>query len=231
MTDLLEATWPAAKAFQIGPWTIRDGQNGGKRASATTARAPWQDEEIEAAEAAMAQLGQPLLFRIGPNDVMLDQALQSRGYRIVDPVLQYRADIDQLAALPQHGHSAMAHWPMLQICRRIWEDSGVTPARQAVMERVTGPKAVMLGRFKDRVAGCCFIAAHDNAVMLHALDVLPEYRRQSIGRNIMIGSARWAQNIGATELHLLVTRANLNARRFYDSLGMQVIEEAHYRQR
>lgn len=231
MSDLLTATWPAAKAVRVGPWMIRDGQGGGKRASAATAVAPWQDEEIEAAEAAMAQLAQPPLFRIGPDDVMLDQALQSRGYRIIDPVLTYRCDVAHLAQLPLQGHSAMAHWPMLQICRRLWEASGVTPARQAVMERVSGPKTVILGRLKDRVVGCCFVAAHDNTVMLHALDVLPDARRHGIGRNIMRSAALWAQNNGATELHLLVTRANLTARRFYDSLGMQVIEESHYRQR
>ena len=231
MSDLLTATWPAAKAFQCGPWMIRDGQGGGKRASAATAVAPWQDEEIALAEEAMTKLGQPLLFRIGADDVMLDQALQSRGYRIIDPVLTYSGDIGHLANLPLVGHAAMAHWPMLQICRRLWEDCGVPPARQAVMDRVTGPKAVIMGRLKDRVAGCGFVAAHDNSVMLHALDVRPEHHRQGVGRNIMRGAAIWAQNIGATELHLMVTRANLKARRFYDSLGMQVIEESHYRQR
>ena len=33
----LEATWPPAARRRVGPWTIRDGQGGGKRVSAATA--------------------------------------------------------------------------------------------------------------------------------------------------------------------------------------------------
>ena len=39
----LEATWPPARAWTVGPWRIRDGAGGGKRVSAATIRNPDAD--------------------------------------------------------------------------------------------------------------------------------------------------------------------------------------------
>ena len=60
----LEATWPAAEVTRVGPWTLRRGEGGGKRVSATEARAPWEPGDIPRAEAAMAALGQGIEARL-----------------------------------------------------------------------------------------------------------------------------------------------------------------------
>lgn len=229
--DLLETTWPPAARHRAGPWLIRDGQGGGKRVSAATAAAEWRDEEIALAEAGMARLHQPALFMIREEDVLLDQALQARGYRIVDPVVAYAASAERLSNPAPSGMAAFAHWPPLAICREIWAEAGIGPARIAVMERVAGPKVAILARVADRPVGTAFVSCHGTGAMLHALEVRSDARRRGAAANMMRAAAGWALEQGATTLHVVVTVANAPARALYGALGMEIVGQYHYRQR
>lgn len=230
LDQVMAATWPAAQLHRVGPWTVRDGQGGGQRVSATTADGDWSDEDIPVAEAAMARLGQGNLFLIRAQDGMLDQALQARGYRIKDPVLAYAAPAAELADPAPPGMAAFAHWPPLAICRQIWDEAGIGPARIAVMERVMGPKCTILARSNDHPTGVAFVALHENTAMLHALEVVPTARRQGSAHNMLRAAAVWAQQNGADRLSLVVTVANAPARALYASLNMEVVGDYHYRQ-
>ncbi|MBN2629997.1 MAG: GNAT family N-acetyltransferase [Rhodobacteraceae bacterium] len=231
LSQVMEATWPPARRQRLGCWCIRDGQGGGKRVSAATALPGWQDEAVPQAEAAMAALGQDALFLIRHGDDLLDQALQSRGYRVVDPVVAYVADARQLAQPPVPPLAAFAHWPPLSICAEIWAEGGVGPARLAVMQRATGPKCAILARSNDHASGAAFVAIHGRDAMLHALEVRPAARRQGSAHNILRAAAGWALENGADRLSLVVTVANVAARRLYASMGMEVVGHYHYRQR
>lgn len=229
LLSVMEATWGPASTTRLGPWTVRDGLGGGKRVSATTAEGDWQDTDIPQAEAAMASLDQPTLFLIREGDGLLDQALMARGYRIVDPVVAYAAPLALMAQVPDHM-TTFPHWPPMAIAADLWAEGGIGPARLAVMERVQGPKTVILGRAQDRAAGTAFVAIHQNIAMLHALEVTPSQRRQGSAHNILRAAAAWAQRNGADTLSLVVTVANDPARRLYASLGMQAVGQYHYRQ-
>lgn len=231
LDQVMAATWPAAHLHRVGPWTIRDGQGGGQRVSATTANGGWSDEDIPLAEAAMARLGQGNLFLIRAQDGMLDQALQARGYRIKDPVLAYAAPVAELADPAPPGMAAFAHWPPLAICRQIWDEAGIGPARLAVMDRALGPKCAILARSNDHPSGVAFVAVHENTAMLHALEVVPNARRQGSAHNMLRAAAVWAQQNGADTLSLVVTVANAPARALYASLKMEVVGDYHYRQK
>lgn len=231
LADVMAATWPAASESRLGPWTIRDGQGGGQRVSAATAEGAWSDEDIPMAEEAMARLGQGHLFLIRAQDALLDQALQARGYRIKDPVLAYAAPTGQLADPAPAGMAAFAHWPPLAICRQIWDEAGIGPARLAVMDRAAGPKCAILARSNDRPTGVAFVALHGTTAMLHALEVAPAARRQGSAHNMMRAAAVWAQQNGADTLSVVVTVANAPARALYASLKMEVVGDYHYRQK
>ena len=86
-----------------------------------------------------------------------------------------------------------------------------------------------MGRVKDRVSGVTFVATEGSRAMLHALHVTPGLRRQGSAVNILRKAALWAQDHGATELFLAVTKANVAANALYASLGMQIVENYHYR--
>ncbi len=228
---LTGATWPPAAIRRVGPWAIRQGQGGGQRVSAANAAGGWTEADIPAAEEAMAALGQDLLFVIWDGDAALDAALAARGYRVNDPVVAYAAPSAALAEPAPPFLTTFPHWPPLGIATALWAEAGTGPARLAVMERAAGPKCAILGRTGDRAAGVAFVACHDTAAMLHALEVAPQLRRQGVAHNIMRAAAAWAQDHGATTLIVLVTQANAGARALYASLGMVVVGQYHYRKR
>lgn len=225
---VLEATWPPARRFRAGPWTLRDGAGGGKRVSAATAEAPDAAAGIAAMEAEMARLGQKPLAMIRAGEAALDAALAARGYRIVDPVVAYAAPLAGLA-LPPAPVSAFPHWPRLAATDALWAEAGIGPGRLAVMDRASGPKCAILARTEDRPAGAAFAAIHENCAMIHAIEVLPRARRKGTARNILRAAASWAQDVGATTFSLVVTEQNAAARALYASLGMQVVGHYHYR--
>lgn len=226
---LLDATWPAASVRQVGPWLIRDGQGGGSRVSAATAMSPVRAQELSIAELAMQDLGQPALFMIRPGDADLDAQLAATGYVIKDPVLAYTAPVASLASHDLPAKTVFRAWPPLALQAEIWASAGIGPARLAIMDRVAGPKTSFLGRVQDQPAGCAFVACHGPQAMLHALEVVPAFRRQGLGRHLVMAAARWAKDQGAETMALVVTRANSGANALYTSLGMGVVGQYHYR--
>lgn len=224
----MEATWPPAATRALGPITLREGRGGGKRVSAASAGPGWTAADLDAAEAAMRGLGQEPLFQLRPADAALDSALAARGYRVIDPVLGYAAPATALAR-PVPPLAAFPHWPPLEIARGLWAETGIGPARVAVMERVTGAKAAILARTLDRPSGMAFVAQDGEVAMLHALDILPAYRRKGAAGHVVAAAAQWALDLGAGTLALVVTEANAPARRLYEALGMTAVEGYHYR--
>jgi GNAT superfamily N-acetyltransferase len=223
-----EATWPARRSLSVGGFTVREGGGGGRRVSSATCDARWTEDQLDLAEAAMTGLGQPLQFMIRQGDEGLEDSLAQRGYRVADPTVIYAAPITAFAPAPD-PMTAFPHWPPLAITQTLWAEAGIGPARLAVMHRVCGPRAALLGRSGDRPAGVAFVALHDGTAMLHALAVPEAMRRAGIGGNLLRRAAVWAGENGALALGLAVTAANGPARALYASLGLKAVGQYHYR--
>ncbi|GGE52675.1 GNAT family N-acetyltransferase [Actibacterium pelagium] len=224
-----EATWPAAHTIHQGPWTLRDGQGGGKRVSAATAEGDVTTAQIAEAEDAMCALGQAPLFQIRPNDTALDAQLEALGYDVVDPVCLMTIPVATLAQIAPPPVSAFAMSEPLAIMREVWSDCGIGPERLAVMKRVDLPKRYVLGRSNDRAAGASFAAIHEKTVFCHALEVLPTKRRQGTARNMLRAAARWAQENGAQTFAIYVVEGNAPGRALFSSLGFTDVGHYHYR--
>ena len=225
----MDATWPAARIETVGPWLLREGRGGGKRVSAASATSPVAEADIPQAEAGLRAMGQVPLFRIGQGEGALDALLAARGYSLIDPVVIYSAPVAVLGAERPRPVSAMTVWEPLQVVRDVWAETGLAPERIEVMYRVGVPKTSILGRTQDRPAGAAFVAAAGPVVMLHALEVLPRFRRQQVAVNILREAAHWAADQGAEELALAVTAENAAARALYEGLGMKAVDAYHYR--
>ncbi|MEM1272460.1 MAG: GNAT family N-acetyltransferase [Pseudomonadota bacterium] len=226
---LTHATWPAASVENVSGWSIREGCGGGNRVSAAT----WDGDgppDFDRAESAMTKLGQPPLFMVRHDDTALDEALAARGYEIRDPTLGFAVATGALAQSPPPVTS-FAIWPPLAIQSEIWSDGGIGAERLEIMARVKGPKTTLFGRISDKPAATAFVAIHESAAMLHALEVAKSFRRQGLARILMGHAAAWAQDMGADRLFLLVTRANLPAVKLYTSLGFEPVGHYHYRTR
>lgn len=233
-TDLfatLDATWPAAREVQSGPWLIREGRGGGKRVSAATAEGPVTEADLASLEAGQAGLGQPALVMVRAGEDALDTLLEAAGYARIDPVVGYAAPVAQFLEHPFSQLAVMPQWPPLAIADELWEETGIDEGRRAVMARATGPKTALLSRIGDKPAGIAFVAVHDKTAMIHAIEVREPLRRQGAARKIMMAAAKWSQDIGVSTISLLVTERNSAARALYTSFGMDVVGQYHYRMR
>lgn len=227
----VDATWPAERVWSLGPWSLRSTHGAGRRiASISLERPEYTPDDILAAEASHRAAGHAPLFMIRPGDSALDADLDARGYRKIDPVVIMAAPVsafsgaDRLRAFP--------HWPPLALMRQIWAEGGIATGKLAVMDRAAQPKAAILGRAKggvDRASGAAFVSMAGEMAMLHALEVLPEMRRQGSAHNIMRAAAQWSQDQGARWLSLVVLADNAPALALYTSLSMQPVGSYHYR--
>ena len=188
------------------------------------------DADIAAAETAMQTIGQKRLFCLWPGDEALDAQLAARGYDILDPVNIYACPATHLTDLPIPRVTVFNVWEPLAIMREIWAQGGIGPERLAVMDRVQGPKTGQLMRRSDQPAGTGFVAIHDGIAMMHALEILPDHRRQGMGAWAMRAAAFWALDNGAQTLSVICTKANVGANGLYQALGMEIVGEYHYRQ-
>jgi len=227
---VIEATWPPARRWQEGPWTLRDGRGGGKRVSAATADAAPCKGDLEGAEAAMRAMGQTPLFMLRDGDDALDADLAQAGYAVIDPVNMYAIALSDLG-LPRPERTASFHiWEPLAIQRDIWAAGGIGPERVDVMMRAQGPKTALLGRKSGRAAAAGFAAILGGTAMVHALEVLPEFRRRGIGRILMAEAAIWARGQGADVMSVICTAQNEAANALYAGMGMSRVGRYHYRQ-
>ncbi|WP_245752637.1 GNAT family N-acetyltransferase [Poseidonocella pacifica] len=224
----MEATWPPAAVHHGDGWVLREGQGGGKRVSSCSATRPVDEAAIHAAETAMAAIGQRALFMLNGSEGDLDGQLEAKGYACVDPVALYAAPVSQLCAdLPPLCVFDLEE--PLSIMLRLWSAGGIGPERMAVMARAKGPKTYLFGRNRNRAAAVAFAALDGPLVMLHALEVAPDHRREGVGRAMLTAAANWAASHGATELGLAVTRANTPANALYAAMGLEVVGGYHYR--
>lgn len=225
----LAGTWPPAALRRLGPVTLRDGAGGGRRVSAATLDGDLDPPTLAEAEAAMRAAGRAPLFRVAHGQAALDSWLAARGYAAVDPTVIYAAPTAALAR-PPRPIALFALWPPLAIQRLIWDEAGTDPARQAVMARAVAPRAAFLARIENRAAGVAFAAVCGETTMLHALTVLPGFRRKGVGKLMVTGIAHWARQQGAATLALAVTALNTPARALYENLGMVEAGSYHYRE-
>lgn len=229
--EVIEATWPAAAQTRIGPWIIREGRGGGQRVSATTAAGPVTAGDLPAAEAAMRDLGQPLMFMIRDGDDALDRLLEAAGYPVVDPVNIYAAPLNGLIAERPPRVTTFSIWEPLAIMRDIWAEGGIGPGRIDVMARAKGPKTGLFGRSNNRPAATGFVAIHNRIAMVHALEVLEQHRRGGMGRHMMRQAALWAADHDATHMSVICTQANTGANALYSSMGFTLVGQYHYRRK
>ncbi|WP_308916147.1 GNAT family N-acetyltransferase [Jannaschia sp. LMIT008] len=220
---VIDGCWPAARVVRAGPWTIRVTHGAGGRVSAISGDAP---DDLDRAIAATRAEGQRPGFVVWPHQGALDAALAARGYVVEDAVNLYAVAV--AGAEPPPIATAFPVWPPLQAMRDIWEAGGIGPARQAVMARAADPTG-LLARCGDRAGGTAFVAAHGDAAMLSAVEVLPPCRRRGLAGLLLRAGLVWAASRGCAVLGLVTTRDNAAANAAYAAHGMARLGGYHYR--
>ena len=219
LSEAFEATWPAAEYADAGGFRVGRGLGGGGRVSSARRIGAWTETDIDVAIAIQRGWNQPPMFRLDDDDAQIIAALKARGFERTTPTAIMALPVAALTDLDVPQVTAFSVWPPLAIQRDIWSAGNVGSGRQAVMDRVTGPRAALLGRIKDRAAGAGFVAVHGNVAMIHAIEVLPEWRRLGLAGWMMREAASWAGDNGALTLALAVSRANASAVALYEKQG------------
>lgn len=222
----LSASWPAGEVLDLGPWRLRRGRGGGRRASAATLEGSLA--EPDSAIEAMRSSGERPIFMVRDGQAALDATLAERGFGVEAPSVLYAG----AAAAMAHRVSDLAVIDCdgpIAILAELWAAEGFGQARLGVMARVRGAKRFLLGRHADRAAGAGFVSAHGSMVMVSALVVARHVRRQGLGRRMLQWTAAWAVDQGAGTLALAVEAENAPARALYEKLGMTAMAGYHYR--
>lgn len=219
LAEAFEATWPAAEYADAGGFRVGRGFGAGGRVSSARAAGDWAEGDIAAAAAIHRGWAQRPLFRALDDDQRLIAALEAQGYRRETPTAIFQITASALTDQPVQPVTAFAVWPPLAIQREIWSAGNISPARQAVMTRAPNPRAAILGRIEDRAAGAAFVAAHDGVAMIHAVEILPDWRRKGLAGWMLREAAFWAGAQGAGRLALAVSRSNTGAIALYRGLG------------
>lgn len=228
--EAFESTWPAAEYADVGGFRAGRGLGAGGRVSSARVIGPWATDDIRRVEEINKGWDQPSMFRVLNDDTRLATALQQMGYRSEKPTVIMSAPLDRLTDQDIPPITAFAVWPPLAIQREIWAAGNIGPARQAVMDHVALPKTSVLGRTDDRAAGAGFVAIDNQVAMIHAVEVLAEWRRRGLAGWMVREAAFWARDNGATRMGLAVTRGNAGAIAAYQGLGFQEIAGYSYYQ-
>lgn len=226
--DAAQATWPEARRWAVGPFTLRDGQGGGQRVSAATVTGDFDAADVTAAEDAMRAAGQKPLFQVRSDTPALAPVLEARGYAAKDATLVYVLPIARLTDTPIPRVTAFTLWEPLAIMKEIWATDGIGAARLDVMARAK-TKTSILARWNEKPAGAAFVGVHENIAMVHGLVVLPHQRRQGVAEWMMRRAAFWGQGQGATHIAVLCVAANTGANALYRALGFEQVGGYHYR--
>ena len=230
LLSAIEATWPSARRWERDGVVFHDGAGGGKRVSAARARHGLTDAQRAVAEREMQQMGQAPLFMLTGADAQADDCLARSGYDVVDPTRVWLAPVYTLTDTPLPPVTAFCIWEPLAIMHEIWEQGGICAARRAVMARAKHKTGILL-RNRDKPAGVAFVARHGDVAMVHALEILPEQRRQGVAGWAMRAAAFWARASGADWMSVLCTEANGPANALYASLGFEDVMRYHYRKK
>ena len=227
--ETIDLTWPAEEFVELPKWKLRKSKNNGKRASAATAIGKSSIPDIKFVENILAEWCQDKLFMIKAGENSLDEALEKRGYCIVDPTNIWSISSEALSIQQIPPVTAFSIFPPLAIQKEIWTANGIDASRIKIMDRVKTPKTTIFGRINAKPAASAFVAVANKIAMVHALIVDHKCQRQGMGTFVMQKVGAWAHQQGAESVAVLCTKQNQSANNFYKTLGMRVIGEYHYR--
>jgi GNAT superfamily N-acetyltransferase len=233
--------WPGLEQHRVGGWLLRAGRGFTGRANSVL---PLGDpgEPLAAAVEAMQQWyeerGLPpraqLPDRVGD---ALDAALRARGWPAYNPTVVLVAP----TSAPEAGDSSSG-LPPVRVGPEPDDDwlaayhyrGGELPEGAADVLRAgsgLGFAKVVDGGAVLAVARAAVTAAPDGTTWLGltAVEVVPQTRRQGLGRHLATQLLAWGASAGATRCYVQMAADNAPARRLYDRLGFSEHHRYVYR--
>ncbi len=138
------------------------------------------------------------------------------------PVVMRLAELVDLAAVREFGRQVVvpfyASLISLEYGETIWRQHwGSDDQEDAIVQR-----RVLLAEARGRIVGVTEIGVYDGEPVMWKLYVSPDERRRGIGRMLVGGVCDAVIGEGASSLLVEHPSENVDAGRFYDSLGFAV---------
>ncbi|MDE5604862.1 MAG: GNAT family N-acetyltransferase [Eubacterium sp.] len=91
-------------------------------------------------------------------------------------------------------------------------------------EQFNNEYQMFLYSYKNNYAGFFSVHIEDNSLELNTLGVLPEYRRNGIGKEIIDFSKEYAATHNCSTIKISIVEENTKLRKWYESLGFKHTE-------
>lgn len=241
--ELTLNTWPAEQSVLLEGWILRSASGYTKRSnsvnplygSSETGHDLDVKQNILLCEQYYERAGLQTVFKITPyiRPAGLDDLLEGLGYRIDSPSSVRMLDLEQLP--PQQSRHKLA------ISGQLTDEWLAAFSRQA---KLTGTEPDTLCRMlaasslqqgyalllKDGVPAACGLGVIQHGYIgLYDIITAPEYRRQGLAEELILGLLHWGRSQGASASFLQVVLANAGASALYDKLGYKEVYQYWYR--
>jgi ribosomal protein S18 acetylase RimI-like enzyme len=218
-------------------WVIRFADGHTRRANSVNPLYPSHQDaaaKIAQCEQWYAEHHLPTVFRLNPHTAPadLDELLDARGYRRIDPSLTLHRRLDSWS-LPRDLHGTMRGEQIIDWLALYCQLSGKAIEQQdthtAILQAIPAPRLFAALWDGDQAVACAIGVVYAGALSLVDVVTAPQHRQRGYGRSLVCQIFAWAQQIGATDASLQVQGDNVAARALYARLGFHEIYTYWYR--
>lgn len=224
--------WPALESRDVQGWRLRFSGGYTKRANSINALDPEPLVDIEAVEAAFRTRGLPPVWRLTPlAPAAIAELLEARGYKPIERSL--------LQVCPLHGRFqvdpavVISPAPSPTWIEAFATHSPVRPEHRETMQRmlrsIAPPAGFALVERDGRPMAMAIGAIEGDHMGLFDVLVMPEARRQGLGRRVTESLYAWAWQHGARFAYLQVVATNAAAMPLYEEQGFRTVYAYEYR--
>ncbi|MFU1796898.1 GNAT family N-acetyltransferase [Paenibacillus azoreducens] len=231
--------WPALQTLVYDGWLLRFADGYTKRSNSVNAiynrDEEHLDRKISKCEELYARAGLPTVFKVtsfGPPS--LDQALEARGYTVVDPSCNMLLDDLAASAKPlltnvEIYESSAPEWlgTLSKLNPKMSED------QLAVTSKMLSGTLLQTGFFtfyEGAIPVACGLGViEDQMVGLFDIITSEQHRNRGYGEQLIRNILEWAKENCATQSYLQVLQHNPPAHRLYEKLGYRPIYPYWYR--
>lgn len=231
--------WPALQTLVYDGWLLRFADGYTKRSNSVNAIYSRDEDHLERkigkCEELYAKPGLPTVFKITPfGPPSLDQALEARGYTLVDPSCNMLLEDLDASAKPlltdvEVFASPTPAWleTLAKLNPKLSEHQlNVTSKMFSGSLLQTGCFTLYEGAFP---VACGIGVIEDRMVGLFDIVTSEQHRNRGYGEQLIRNILKWAKDNGATQSYLQVLQHHPPAHRLYEKLGYRQIYSYWYR--
>ncbi|OGO04283.1 MAG: hypothetical protein A2Y73_04095 [Chloroflexi bacterium RBG_13_56_8] len=230
-------SWPALQQILFDGWVLRFSKGYTKRANSVNplfGSSMDVNEKVDTCERFYAQKGLPPLFRLTPfsSPPELDQVLEGRKYRKIDPTLVLHLDLEdrrvESASSGELREETLDDW--MDLFGRLNGSSGEHQgAHREVLQAIPSQRVLTSLVDAGRVVSCAVGVLEGSYFGIFDLITDWQQRNRGYATKLVAGLLGWAREHGGCHAYIQVMRSNEPARHMYAELGYEEAYEYWYR--